>query len=71
MNSCVTKHCRRPSALTYLGRDLCDKCWTRLAEADAEQELAILHEFGLTKVDGRVTQIDEGGQPEVIHSGGV
>lgn len=40
--------------MKYLGMDLCDKCWARLASAELREEAAILAEFGFERSNGCV-----------------
>lgn len=40
--------------MKYLGTNLCDKCWLKLAEAPAEDEAIILNTLGLERRDGHV-----------------
>ena len=53
---CNWPNCRKPPAMTYIDRRLCEACWRKLANASDDEivEKAILRALGLERKERSV-----------------
>lgn len=56
-DQCDFPYCRNMASMQYCGKQLCDKHWATLADADGEEEAKLLSKIGLCRgTDGVVTK---------------
>jgi len=55
---CCFPRCRNIAALRYIGRDICDTHWEKIAGSDGKTEKGLLAKIGLERSKkGRVMEI--------------
>lgn len=53
-NQCDFPKCRNLTELVYIGRNVCNKHWGQLCEADSKTEKRLLKKIGLVRNDNGV-----------------